>query len=78
LIFFTPFVKGRKVELLVVLVIWVRQYCMELINNIAKKWHWLIVFAGIGERIREDHELLGYAARRLDLLKHLHVFFWSG
>ena len=38
---------------------WVKQYLiMELVNNIAKAYSGLSVFAGVGERTREGNDLL--------------------
>jgi F-type H+/Na+-transporting ATPase subunit beta len=47
---------------------------MELINNIAKTGSGLSFFAGIGERIREGHELYE-TLRDADLLKNTCMFF---
>ena len=55
--FFTPFVKGRKVGIIGGAGVGKTVLTMELINNIAKSGSGLSFFAGIGERIREGHEL---------------------
>ncbi len=47
---------------------------MELINNIARTGSGLSFFAGIGERIREGHELWD-TLRENDLLKNTCMFF---
>jgi F-type H+-transporting ATPase subunit beta len=47
---------------------------MELINNTAKSGNSLSFFAGIGERIREGHELWD-TLRENDLLKNTVMFF---
>ncbi|MGH7196048.1 MAG: F0F1 ATP synthase subunit beta [Candidatus Saccharimonadales bacterium] len=55
--FFTPFVKGRKIGIIGGAGVGKTVLMMELINNIAKSGSGLSFFAGIGERIREGHEL---------------------
>ncbi len=55
--FFTPFVKGRKIGIVGGAGVGKTVLIMELINNIAKDPAKLAFFAGIGERIREGHEL---------------------
>jgi len=55
--FFTPFVKGRKVGIVGGAGVGKTVLIMELIHNIAQSGQGLSVFAGIGERIREGHEL---------------------
>jgi len=55
--FFTPFVKGRKIGIIGGAGVGKTVLTMELINNIAKTGAGLAFFAGIGERIREGHEL---------------------
>ncbi|HVI60815.1 MAG TPA: F0F1 ATP synthase subunit beta [Candidatus Saccharimonadales bacterium] len=55
--FFTPFVKGRKIGIIGGAGVGKTVLTMELINNIAKSDAGLSFFAGIGERIREGHEL---------------------
>lgn len=55
--FFTPFVKGRKVGIIGGAGVGKTVLTMELINNVAMKQLGLSLFAGIGERIREGHEL---------------------
>jgi F-type H+-transporting ATPase subunit beta len=47
---------------------------MELINNIARSGSGLSMFSGIGERIREGHELWD-TLRENDLLKNTCMFF---
>lgn len=55
--FFTPFVKGRKIGIIGGAGVGKTVLTMELINNIAKQHTGLSFFTGIGERIREGHEL---------------------
>jgi len=55
--FFTPFVKGRKIGIVGGAGVGKTVLTMELINNIAKSGSGLAFFTGIGERIREGHEL---------------------
>jgi F-type H+-transporting ATPase subunit beta len=55
--FFTPFVKGRKIGIIGGAGVGKTVLTMELINNIAKSGSGLAFFSGIGERIREGHEL---------------------
>lgn len=55
--FFTPFVKGRKIGIIGGAGVGKTVLTMELINNIAQQHTGLSFFAGIGERIREGHEL---------------------
>jgi F-type H+-transporting ATPase subunit beta len=55
--FFTPFVKGRKIGIIGGAGVGKTVLTMELINNIAESGGGLSFFAGIGERIREGHEL---------------------
>lgn len=72
--FFTPFVKGRKIGIIGGAGVGKTVLTMELINNIAKNDSGLSFFAGIGERIREGHEL--YATlKENDLLKNTCLFF---
>ncbi len=55
--FFTPFVKGRKIGIVGGAGVGKTVLMMELIHNVAKDGTSLSFFAGIGERIREGHEL---------------------
>jgi F-type H+-transporting ATPase subunit beta len=55
--FFTPFVKGRKIGIIGGAGVGKTVLMMELINNVAKSGAGLSFFCGIGERIREGHEL---------------------
>ncbi len=55
--FFTPFVKGRKIGIIGGAGVGKTVLTMELINNIARHKAGLSIFTGIGERIREGHEL---------------------
>lgn len=72
--FFTPFVKGRKVGVVGGAGVGKTVTTMELINNTAKTGDSLSFFAGIGERIREGHELWD-TLRENDLLKNTCMFF---
>lgn len=55
--FFTPFVKGRKIGIVGGAGVGKTVLTMELIHNVAKSGGGLAFFTGIGERIREGHEL---------------------
>jgi len=72
--FFTPFVKGRKIGVIGGAGVGKTVTTMELINNTAKSGNSLSFFAGIGERIREGHELWD-TLRENDLLKNTVMFF---
>jgi F-type H+-transporting ATPase subunit beta len=81
--FFTPFVKGRKIGIIGGAGVGKTVLTMELIHNVAKtgeqagsdgKGGGLSFFAGIGERIREGHELYETLKER-DLLKNTCMFF---
>ena len=72
--FFTPFVKGRKIGIIGGAGVGKTVLTMELIYNIAKSGGGLSFFAGIGERIREGHELYETLKER-DLLKSTCMFF---
>lgn len=72
--FFTPFVKGRKVGIIGGAGVGKTVLTMELINNVAKSGTGLSFFTGIGERIREGHELYETLKER-DLLKQTCMFF---
>lgn len=72
--FFTPFVKGRKIGIVGGAGVGKTVLTMELIHNIAKSGTGLSFFTGIGERIREGHELLETLKER-DLLKNTCMFF---
>lgn len=72
--FFTPFVKGRKVGIIGGAGVGKTVLTMELIHNVAKSGSGLSFFAGIGERIREGHELYETLKER-DLLKNTCMFF---
>lgn len=72
--FFTPFVKGRKIGIIGGAGVGKTVLTMELINNIAKSSGGLSFFAGIGERIREGHELWD-TLKSEDLLKNTVMFF---
>lgn len=72
--FFTPFVKGRKIGIIGGAGVGKTVLTMELINNVAKNGAGLSYFTGIGERIREGHELYETLKER-DLLKQTVMFF---
>jgi F-type H+-transporting ATPase subunit beta len=72
--FFTPFVKGRKMGIIGGAGVGKTVLTMELIHNIAKTGQGLSYFAGIGERIREGHELYE-TLKEDDLLQNTVMFF---
>lgn len=72
--FFTPFVKGRKIGIVGGAGVGKTVLTMEMINNVAQNSGPLSMFAGIGERIREGHELYD-TLERADLLKNTAMFF---
>lgn len=72
--FFTPFVKGRKIGIIGGAGVGKTVLTMELINNIARTGSGLSFFAGIGERIREGHELYT-TLQENELLKNTCMFF---
>lgn len=72
--FFTPFVKGRKMGIIGGAGVGKTVLTMELIHNVAKSGEVLSFFTGIGERIREGHELYMTLKER-DLLKTTCMFF---
>lgn len=72
--FFTPFVKGRKIGIVGGAGVGKTVLTMELIHNVATNNAALSFFAGIGERIREGHELYETLIER-DLLKNTCLFF---
>ncbi len=72
--FFTPFVKGRKVGIIGGAGVGKTVLTMELIHNVAMSGSGLSFFVGIGERIREGHELYE-TLRDADLLKNTCMFF---
>jgi len=55
--FFTPFVKGRKIGIIGGAGVGKTILMMELMHNVATSGSGLSFFTGIGERIREGHEL---------------------
>lgn len=55
--FLSPFVKGRKIGIIGGAGVGKTVLTMELIHNVAKDPSQLAMFVGIGERIREGHEL---------------------
>ena len=72
--FFAPFVKGRKVGIVGGAGVGKTVLTMELINNVSISKTGLAFFTGIGERIREGHELYRTLSDR-DLLKNTCLFF---
>ncbi len=72
--FFTPFVKGCKVGIIGGAGVGKTILIMEMIHNVAKSSSGLSFFAGIGERIREGHELYT-TLQENDLLKNTCLFF---
>lgn len=72
--FFAPFIKGRKIGIIGGAGVGKTVLTMELIHNVAKSGQGLGFFAGIGERIREGHELYETLKER-DLLKNTCMYF---
>src|SRR5665647_1752776 len=72
--FFTPFVKGRKIGIIGGAGVGKTVLIMELIHNIGKDPTKLAFFAGIGERIREGHELYETLKQR-DMLGTTAMFY---
>lgn len=72
--FFTPFVKGRKIGIIGGAGVGKTVLTMEMINNVAVGSGALSIFAGVGERIREGHELYKTLEDN-DLLKTTAMFF---
>lgn len=72
--FFTPFVKGRKIGIVGGAGVGKTVLTMEIINNVAEGSGAISMFAGIGERIREGHELYQTLGDN-DLLKTTAMFF---
>lgn len=72
--FFAPFVKGRKVGIVGGAGVGKTVLTMELIHNVAMANAGLSFFTGIGERIREGHELYETLSER-GLLKNTCMFF---
>lgn len=72
--FFAPFVKGRKIGIVGGAGVGKTVLTMELIHNIAQSGTGLSFFTGIGERIREGHELYETLQER-ELLKNTCMFF---
>lgn len=72
--FFTPFVKGRKIGIVGGAGVGKTVLTMELIHNVAKSGSGLAFFTGIGERIREGHELYETLVDR-KLLQNTCMFF---
>lgn len=72
--FFTPFVKGRKIGIIGGAGVGKTVLIMELIHNIGKDPSKLAFFAGIGERIREGHELYSTLKER-DMLATTAMFY---
>lgn len=72
--FFTPFIKGRKIGIIGGAGVGKTVLTMELIHNVAKSGEGLSFFAGIGERIREGHELYETLKER-GLLSNTLMFF---
>jgi F-type H+/Na+-transporting ATPase subunit beta len=72
--FFAPFVKGRKIGIVGGAGVGKTVLTMEMIHNIAMSGSGLSFFTGIGERIREGHELYE-TLRDADLLKSTCMFF---
>ncbi|HUD05901.1 MAG TPA: F0F1 ATP synthase subunit beta [Candidatus Saccharimonadales bacterium] len=72
--FFTPFVKGRKIGIIGGAGVGKTVLMMELVHNVSTGGAGISFFTGIGERIREGHELYETLKER-DLLKSTCMFF---
>ena len=72
--FFAPFVKGRKIGIIGGAGVGKTVLTQELIHNIAKDDSKLAMFCGIGERIREGHELIT-TLKESDILKSAVMFY---
>lgn len=72
--FFTPFIKGRKMGIIGGAGVGKTVLTMELIHNVAKAGEVISFFTGIGERIREGHELYETLKER-NLLRSTSMFF---
>lgn len=72
--FFTPFVKGRKIGVIGGAGVGKTVLTTEIIHNVAKNSGVLSFFAGVGERIREGHELLE-TLKDSELLDSTGMFF---
>jgi F-type H+-transporting ATPase subunit beta len=72
--FFTPFVKGRKIGIIGGAGVGKTVLTTEMINNVSRESNALSMFAGIGERIREGHELYN-TLKEADLLNKTCMFF---
>lgn len=72
--FFAPFVKGRKIGIVGGAGVGKTVLTMEMIHNVALGGSGLSFFTGIGERIREGHELYE-TLKENDLLKSTCMFF---
>ena len=72
--FFSPFVKGRKIGIIGGAGVGKTVLMMELMHNVAVSGTGLSFFTGIGERIREGHELFE-TLRERDLLGSTCMFF---
>ena len=72
--FFTPFVKGRKIGVIGGAGVGKTVLTTEIIHNVAKQSGVLSFFAGVGERIREGHELYE-TLRDSELLETTGMFF---
>ncbi len=72
--FFAPFVKGRKIGIMGGAGVGKTILTMELIHNVAEQAESLAFFIGIGERIREGHELY-HTLKQSKLLDNTVMFF---
>ncbi|MEX0668302.1 MAG: F0F1 ATP synthase subunit beta [Candidatus Saccharimonadales bacterium] len=71
--FFTPFIKGRKIGIIGGAGVGKTVLITEIIHNVAKKDKGIALFVGIGERIREAHEMYETLKER-DLLSNTIMF----
>jgi F-type H+/Na+-transporting ATPase subunit beta len=72
--FFAPLLKGRKIGIIGGAGVGKTVLTMELIHNVAKSGHGLSFFTGIGERIREGHELYD-TLKKGNLLQNTCMYF---
>ncbi len=72
--FFTPFVKGRKIGVIGGAGVGKTVLTTEIIHNVAKNSGVISFFAGVGERIREGHELFE-TLKDSELLESTGMFF---
>ena len=72
--FFTPFIKGGKIGFVGGAGVGKTVLMTELLRNVTFKHRGVSVFAGIGERIREGHELVEYL-KKSEVLTRVALIF---